>query len=418
MFEKRLQIPQAEIVVIGNEVISGLIEESNSRVISLRLQEAGVDVSRVTAVGDDAAAIAEAADEALGRVDLVITTGGLGATHDDITKNVLARLFHSGFRKDESVRVAIEKFFRRRGRDMPDYALEQCSVPEKADILHNEKGSAPGLLFHRDGKKLYALPGVPLEMEHLLDKFVLPGLAAHGKQRIAHRILKTTGITESGLWQKIGSIQSLESQVTVASLPSHLGVRIRLSACGAGDLSAKLDAAERHIREKAGDCIYGVDEETLEGIVGSLLRARNLTLAVAESCTGGLIGHRITNVAGSSDYFLEGVVTYSNEAKMNRLGVGGELLSRHGAVSREVAVAMAEGIRRLSGADIGLSVTGIAGPAGGSRGKPVGLTYIALDAAAGGWCDKFLFPQDRVRNKERAAQAALNGLRRWLMRKP
>jgi len=299
---------------------------------------------------------------------------------------------------------------------MPDYALEQCSVPEKADILRNDKGSAPGLLFHRDGRKLYALPGVPLEMEHLLDKYILPDLAPHGTRKIAHRILKTTGITESDLWQKIGSIESLGEEVTVASLPSHLGVRIRLSLCGEGDLSARLDTAERYIREKSGDCIYGVDEETLEEIVGGLLRTQNLTLAVAESCTGGLIGHRLTNVAGSSDYFLEGVVTYSNEAKRNRLGVGGELLSRHGAVSREVATAMAEGVRRLSGADIGLSVTGIAGPAGGSREKPVGLTYIALDAAAGAWCDEFLFPQDRVRNKERAAQAALNGLRRWLIK--
>jgi len=414
MFGKQPQIPQAEIVVIGNEVISGLIEETNSRVISLRLQEVGVDVCRVTAVGDDAAAITEAVDGALGRADLVIATGGLGATHDDITKDVLARLFHSGFREDGRVLASIEKFFRRRGRAVPDYALEQGSVPEKADILYNEQGTAPGLLFHRDGKMLYALPGVPREMIHLLEKFILPGLALRGKRKIAHRMLKTTGITESGLWQKIGSAEPLERRVVVASLPSHLGVRIRLSACGEGDLSARLEAAEKYIRARAGDCIYGVDDETLEGVVGGLLRARNLTLAVAESCTGGLIGHRITNVAGSSDYFLEGAVTYSNAAKINRLGVDRELLDRHGAVSRETAVAMAAGVRRVCGADIGLSVTGIAGPAGGSREKPVGLTYIALNAAAGGWCEKFIFPQDRVHNKERAAQAALNGLRRWL----
>ena len=254
-------------------------------------------------------------------------------------------------------------------------------------------------------------------MEHLLEKFVLPGLVSARKTRITHRILKTTGISESGLWQKIGSIDFLSNKVTLASLPSHLGVNIRLSTCGEKEAIATIDEVEVFIREKVNHYIYGMDDETLEDKVGGLLLDRKLNLAVAESCTGGLVGHRITNVDGSSDYFLEGVITYSNKAKIDRVGVASNLLNQYGAVSRETATAMAEGIRKISSADIGLAVTGIAGPGGGSKEKPVGLTYIALDTPVGGQCKKFLFPQDRVRNKERASQAALNILRLWLMDK-
>ncbi|MEC7641298.1 MAG: competence/damage-inducible protein A [Nitrospinota bacterium] len=415
MFHKQRDIRQAAIVVIGNEVTSGLIEETNSRTISIRLQEVGVDVACVIAVGDQTEAIIEALEWALASAEVIVVTGGLGPTHDDITKNVLAGLFQSGFREDEKVLAAIERFFHRRGRPVPDYALEQSSVPEKAEILYNDKGTSPGLLFHKDGKRLYALPGVPLEMEHLLQKFILPQLASIKKTGIIHRLLKTTGITESALWEKIGSIDFLKDQVTVASLPSHLGVNIRLSACGKEKMREKISAAEAFICEKAGNYIYGMDEDTLEGSVGRLLLAGKLTLAVAESCTGGLIGHRITNIAGSADYFLEGFVTYSNAAKQGRIGVKKNLLDGYGAVSRETAAAMAEGVRKVSGADIGLAVTGIAGPEGGSEKKPVGLTFIALDTSTGRTCEQFLFPQDRVRNKERASQAALHLLRLWLL---
>lgn len=412
MFPKESQVRQAEIVVIGNEVTSGLIEETNSRTISLRLNEAGLDVVRMTAVGDDEASIVEAVEQALQRVDIVVTTGGLGATHDDITKHVLASFFGCGFKEDKKVLAMIENFFQKRGRKAPEYAFTQCSVPDKAVILYNEHGTAPGLLFHRDGKKLFALPGIPSEMEYLLGKYVIPEAAAAGGMRIGHRTLKTTGISESGLWEKIGSIESLGPKV--ASLPSHLGVNIRISAFGKEDLAGKLDAAERFFREKISDYIYGTDDETLEGEIGGLLRSRNLKLAVAESCTGGLIGHRITNVSGSSDYFLESRVVYGNEAKITGLGVEGKLLKQYGAVSREVAVAMAEGVRKT--ADVSLAVTGIAGPEGGSKQKPIGLTYIALNAGEGSQCEKFVFPHDRVRNKERAAQAALNLLWLWLLK--
>ena len=268
-------------------------------------------------------------------------------------------------------------------------------------------------MFEKDGKTLYALPGVPLEMEHLFDKFIQPELAESSEFGIWHRVLHTTGITEADLWSRLGPVAPLEKFVTVASLPSYLGVRIRLSALAkkVEDAEARLQAAEKLVRSKIEDCIFGKDDETLEGVIGKLLLHHKQTLAVAESCTGGLIGHRLTQVSGSSEYFLEGAVTYSNQAKHRRLGVERELLDKYGAVSREVALAMAAGIRTTAGADIGLSVTGIAGPTGGTEQKPVGLTFIAVSDQEGSECREFLFQQDRVRNKERAAQAALNLLR-------
>jgi nicotinamide-nucleotide amidase len=413
MFPKNSGVRQAEIISIGNEVVSGLTIDSNSAHISQSLMDVGIAVSRIVAIGDDDGTIEEAVKQAFKRVDLVIVTGGLGSTHDDITKKVLARVFQSGFRHDEKVARMLQAMFKSRGRAVPEMVLEQCEVPEKAEILYNTKGTAPGFHFSADSRHLYSLPGVPLEMKYLLEQFVLPQLAPLAGKKVAHRVIKLTGIMESGLWEKIGSVDPLEKLVSVASLPSHLGVNIRLSAIGddSDGLKRRLDQAEQMIRDKVEEYIYARDDETLEENVGQLLRATDLKLAVAESCTGGLIGHRLTQVAGSADYFMEGAVTYSNSAKENRLGVPRELLNQHGAVSREVALAMAKGIRKSARTDIGLAVTGIAGPGGGSEDKPVGLTFIAVDDPNGTQCERFVFPQDRIRNKERAAQAALNLLR-------
>lgn len=418
MFQREKDIPRAEIVVIGNEVTSGMIQETNSRAMSRRLIASGIDVTRVTQVGDDEEDIADAVTQSLGRVGIVITTGGLGSTHDDITKNVLARVFGCGFKHDDRVHAMLKQIFKARGKPVPESVLDQCNVPDNATILYNEKGTAPGLLFEKEGKKVFALPGIPLEMQHLFEHYVLPEVSTLGTPRIDHRIIRTTGISEAGLWEKIGSVESLEPFVQVASLPSHLGVKVRFSASGNSreEIAEKIDQAERILRSKVSDYIFGVNEDTLEGKVGELLSNHNLTLALAESCTGGLIGHRLTQIAGSSSYFLEGAVTYSNAAKKNRLGVSEDLLTKHGAVSAEVALAMAEGIRKTAGSDYGLSVTGIAGPDGGSTEKPVGLTFIAVSGPGGSECERFLFHQDRRRNKDRAAQAALNLLRLNLLK--
>jgi len=413
MFHKEPGLPLVEIISIGNEVLSGLIQDSNSRFLASHLQTVGVDVSRVTVVGDEAGAIAGAVQEALKRVDWVITTGGLGSTHDDITKFVLADLFQSRLVPDEKVSARLEAIFKQRGSKVPENVWTQREVPDKAVILYNEEGTAPGLLFRQNGKSVFAIPGVPQEMEHLYEKYILPEMAGLNLKCIRHRILKTTGVSEAALWEKVGSLDPLLETVTVASLPSHLGVRVRLSVVGekAEEAEQALKQAVRWMEDRAGNFIYGCDEDTLEERVGRLLLDTKQTLAVAESCTGGLIGHRLTAVSGSSEYFLESAVTYSNSAKVARLGVDPETIVRSGAVSEEVAAAMAEGIRKACGADIGLATTGIAGPTGGSAEKPVGLTYIALCDGAGTRVEKFNFHQDRARNKERTAQAALNLLR-------
>ena len=407
---------KAEILTIGNEIISGLVVDTNSAMITRRLETLGISVVRHVAVGDEAEEIIDALMQALERVDCVILTGGLGPTHDDITKKVLCRLFDSGLVTDAEVKHQINSIFQSRGMKTPQASYSQAEVPEKATILHNTKGTAPGLLFEQDEKRIYSLPGVPLEAEHLLETYIVPHLESLGTKTVGHRILKTTGLPESVLWEEIGPVSVFEEHVKVASLPSLLGVRIRFTATGE-DLkatTAQLDAAEKLLREKIPHHIFAVNDETLEGNLGEWFRKNKKTLAVAESCTGGLIGHRLTNVSGSSEYFLEGAVTYSNEAKQARLGVDPALIESHGAVSAEVATAMAEGICKKSGSDFGLAVTGIAGPTGGTPNKPVGLTYISVTGPQGTRCEKFLFHQDRVRNKERAAQAALNLLRRYL----
>ncbi len=404
---------KVEILIIGNEIISGLVPDTNSGVITRRLERLGIPVTRHVAVGDEEGEITDAVQQALARVDCVILTGGLGATHDDITKRVLSRMFDSALVTDEKVKRQIEKLFRARGRETPQTAYLQAEVPEKATVLYNAKGTAPGLLFEKEGRRVYCLPGVPLEVEHLLETYIVPHLEPMGTVKMQHRILKTTGVPESTLWEEIGLVAPLEEHVKVASLPSDLGVRIRFTATGKDwqETAAKLDAAEKLLRQKIDHHIFAVDDETLEGRIGNLLKESQQTLAVAESCTGGLIAHRLTNVPGSSDYFLEGAVTYSNEAKQARLGVDLSLIEAHGAVSPEVATAMAEGIRQQAGSDFGLSVTGIAGPTGGTAHKPVGLTFIAVSGPQGTRCERFLLLQDRVRNQQRAAQAALNLLR-------
>ena len=406
----------AEILTIGNEIVTGLIADTNSSVIIRRLETLGIPVKRHVSVGDDEEEIIDALKQALERVDCVILTGGLGPTHDDITKQVLCRLFDSVLVTDDDVKRRIDIIFQSLGRETPQAAYTQAEVPEKATILYNTQGTAPGLLFEEDGKRIYSLPGVPLEAEHLLETYIVPHLEKLGTLKVEHRILRTTGILESVLWEEIGSVSPFEEYVKVASLPSLMGVRIRFTATGKNskETTLKLDAAEKLLRQKIDHHIFAVDDETLEGNIGECLKKTKQTLAVAESCTGGLIGHRLTNVSGSSDYFMEGAVTYSNTAKQNRLGVDPALIEAHGAVSEQVATAMAEGIRQQAGSDFGLAVTGIAGPTSGSADKPVGLTYIAVTGVNGTRCEQFRFHQDRVRNKERAAQAALNLLRLYL----
>ncbi len=414
------KVPCAELVVIGDEVISGLILDRNSQYLGERIHELGIEVSRITTVGDSASIMEDCVKLALQRSDWVILTGGLGATHDDITKSVLLKVFECGLKKDAKVAGMLEAMFQARGRKIPESVRSQYEVPEKAEILYNEKGTAPGFKMLKGNSILFSLPGVPLEMQYLFEKYVAPEMAGHGNKVFLHRLIKTTGLTEADLWVKVGSLEAMQEKATIASLPSYLGVRIRISVLAESKQEGeqRLDEAESFLAERLSRYIYGKDEETLEEKVGDLLREKSLTLATAESCTGGLIGHRLTQVSGSSDYYKEGFVVYSNQAKMDRLGVEPRLIEEFGAVSEPVAEAMAQGVCRVTGADIGVSVTGIAGPSGGSDLKPVGLTYIAVHDRSGTHCRKFIFTHDRVRNKERAAQAALNLVRLKIQEEP
>jgi nicotinamide-nucleotide amidase len=416
MFKDKNMLVQAEIIAIGNEVVSGLIQDTNAKYLSEQLHLLGINVSRITAVGDDYGSIASVLKSALSRVDIIITTGGLGSTHDDITKDVLAKIFKAKMKVDEKVLSMLELAFNERQREVPEGVRRQCEVPESAEVLYNERGTAPGLFFKLNEKKVFSLPGVPLEMEYLFKKYIHPNLLKLQRGVIVHRIIKMVGLTEASLWEKFGSVDPLEKLVTVASLPSFLEVKIRLS-CFADRLElakSRINEAENIVMESLGGWVYGKDNETLEGKVGELLKEKKSTLAIAESCTGGLLGHRLTQVPGSSDYFLEGATTYSNEAKISRLGVSSKLIRDYGAVSEEVAIAMAEGIRTTSGSDIGISVSGVAGP-GASHSKPSGKVFIAVSDLKGSHCEVFRFYNDRRRNKERSAQAALDLLRRWLL---
>ena len=403
----------AELVVIGDEVVSGLILDRNSQYLGEKIHELGIEVSRITTVGDSASTIEDCINLALERSDWVILTGGLGATHDDITKSVLLKVFGCGLKKDLSVESMLEKMFQNRGRDVPPSVKSQCEVPDKAVILYNEKGTAPGFKMQKGNTILFSLPGVPVEMQYLFEKYVAPEMAGKNNKVFLHRLIKTTGLSEAGLWEKVGPIDNLQKKASIASLPSHLGVRIRISVLSESedDGESRLDEVENYLAQKLSRYIYGRNEDEIEEVVGNLLRENSLTLATAESCTGGLIGHRLTQVAGSSDYFIEGAVVYSNQAKVDRLHVDPKLIEEFGAVSEPVAKAMAKGICDVTGADLGVSVTGISGPSGGSDLKPVGLTYIAVHDRSGTYCKKFVFTQDRIRNKERSAQAALNLIR-------
>ena len=401
----------AEILVIGDEVISGLIVDTNSKYLGERIYESGNGVSRITKIGDDFSIMEECVEQALQRSNWIILTGGLGITHDDITKSVLIKVFASNLHRDEKVTQMLEETFRKRNRAIPASVRSQCEVPDNCQVLYNEVGTAPGFRFERDGHILFCLPGVPHEMKHLFERYIAPELVKHSSQTFSHRILKTTGISEADLWVKVGSIDALQEKATLASLPSHLGVRIRISVIAETREKAILDEVEQSLRDRIGQYIYGKNEETLEGKVGKLLTEKSMTVATAESCTGGLIGHLLTQISGSSNYFEEGFVVYSNAAKVSRLGVDQQVLDEHGAVSEPVARLMAEGVRRVSGADIGVSVTGVSGPTGGSDKKPVGLTFIAVSSSTGTWCGKYIYTHDRIKNKERTAQTALNSVR-------
>jgi nicotinamide-nucleotide amidase len=411
---------RCEIVGVGTELLLGQIVNTNAAWIGQRLADVGWDCLRHTTVGDNQARIAEVVRGALARADAVIVTGGLGPTQDDITREALAEVAGVPLVRRPELEAWLRERFAQMGiARMAEMNLRQADVPEGARSIDNPRGSAPGLIVEVGGKPVYAVPGVPREMEGMLERVVLPDLAARaGEGRaIVSRVLRTAGVGESRLAERLTPLWESAGggQVTLAYLASPGEVRVRLTAVGASreEALAEIAPLEAKVREELGEVVYGVDDETLEEAVGRLLRERDRTVATAESLTGGLLGGRVTAVAGSSDYYLGGVVAYATDAKAALLGVDEGVLAAEGPVSEPVAAAMAEGARRAFGADLGLATTGVAGPAE-QGGRPVGTLCLAVADAAGTATATLRAPGDRTQVRAWAVTVALDLLRRRL----
>jgi nicotinamide-nucleotide amidase len=410
---------KAEVLTIGDELLRGEIVDSNKSYLSDRLLGLDIETHYHSSVRDDPADMRDAFERALGRSDVVLVSGGLGPTRDDLTTEILAETLGRKLVLDEVSLVAIRAFFAGVGREMSANNEKQAWFPEGAEVLENPIGTAPGFLVEERGALVFCMPGVPRELYRMMDEQVLPRITRRtaGERLVVRaKFLRTFGIGESSLDAELADIAS-DGDVTLgfrtAFPDNHLRPLTRAATIEEAD--AKLEQVCAQIRERLGAIIYGEGDDTLESVVGRELRERGKTLASAESCTGGGIAERITDVAGSSAYFLGGVVAYSNEAKQALLGVDGALLEAHGAVSEPVARAMAEGARARFGADLAIATTGISGPDGGSDEKPVGLVYIALASAEGTHCDRFVFPLDRARHRQLTAHTALDWVRRSLL---
>ncbi len=417
----------AEIIIIGDEILLGQTLDSNSAYIGKRLAEFGISVRRITKVGDRIDLIAKTFEEASRESELVISCGGLGPTHDDVTRDGAAKFLGTELQLDPAALQEIENIYKKVGRVMSETNRIQAMVPQSAEYLSNQRGTAPGLRFTKGRTTFFCLQGVPKEMEWMTEAYTVPFVKNLGNTKVLkYRTLRTTGVPESTLFEKIKDvIEQVRQNLDIAFLPQLTrGVDIRVTSFGleSAEAEALLKDAERKLCECIGrefkHAIYGFDHDTLENVVAELFFQTKLTVAVAESCTGGIIAHRLTNVPGSSGYFMQGVTTYSNTSKIKMLGVPEELIATHGAVSEEVAKAMARNIREIAGTGIGISTTGIAGPGGATPAKPVGLAYIGFSAGKETTAIKQIplpFPVDRIQFKERLSQLALDLIRKYLL---
>lgn len=399
----------AHIISVGDEILLGQIVNTNSSFIAGRLSEIGVYVSRIITVSDEREDILWALNESSSRCGIIIITGGLGPTSDDVTRPVLAEYMGARLTRRQDILEKMERRFSARETKMPESAEIQAEFPEGATPIKNEYGTAPGIFFRKGELLIFAAPGVPPEMKGMLEDFIVPLLINEGRGgHHLYRIFRTAGKGESSLSEIIGDWPF--EDVKLAYLPKYYGVDLRITADSDShhDAEAALDVAEVFLRGKIGDFIYGTGEVELSAVIGGILRDNNWKLATAESCTGGMLTSMIVEQAGASDYFQRGYITYSDEAKAELLNVPAELITEHGAVSLETAEAMARGAAAAAGADFALSVTGIAGPSGGTPSKPVGLTYIAVAHPKGVEAKKFIFQGDRSMNRKRSVRAALN----------
>ena len=411
---------KAEIIAVGSELLTPDHIDTNSLFITQKLNELGFEVHLKTVVGDNQDAIAGVLHSALGRSHLIIFSGGLGPTEDDRTRAAVAGALRRRIRVEPAILEALRRKFSSRGYPMPQINERQAEVIEGAEVLDNSVGTAPGMWLEQNGVYIVLLPGPPREMRAIFETQVLPRARRLGKgRRLVTQSFHVTGMTESEVDSRVAPIYATFPSVrtTILATPAHIALRLYQWVEEGGEPSDLQELSAR-IQEELGDAIFTATGESLEEVVGQLLRRSGQTLAVAESCTSGIIGMRVTRVPGSSDYFLGGVLCYSNALKRLFCGIPADLLAKHGAVSAEVAEALARGVRERVGSSIGLSVTGIAGPGGGSQEKPVGLVYVGLSDRGRTIHLRKIVPGDRDTMRERTAYFALSRLRKFLLEQP
>ncbi|HEX5760897.1 MAG TPA: competence/damage-inducible protein A [Thermoanaerobaculia bacterium] len=409
----------AAVLAVGSELLGTERLDTNSLRLAAAFESHGFELRRKAVVGDSEEEIGRELAALLGRVELVVVTGGLGPTADDVTREAVAAVLGRRLAFDPAVLARIERRFCDHGLRMPEVNRRQAEVIEGAELVENDRGTAPGMCLEAEGTTLFLLPGVPFELEAMIAAALVPWLAARaGGAGRETAVLKVACLPESAVEERIAPAYAEFGREAITILARPGEIRLLATAAGSpAERRARLAAMTARLAELAGDAVFAhAEEETLEGVVGELLRAAGRTLAVAESCTGGLVAQRVTAVAGSSDYFAGGVVAYTNRLKTELAGVPPELLAAHGAVSEPVAVALAEGARRRLGADYGIGLTGVAGPGGGSEAKPVGTVHLAVAGPEGPpQHRRARFPGDRERVRWQASQLALEMLRRRLL---
>jgi len=410
------------ILTIGNELMNGRTADTNSSFIAQEINLQGWQVETMMSAGDDFAAIKSRLHYLLTFTDAVICTGGLGPTADDITTAAVAKAFDLSLHTDEKVLARLKEIFIQYNLRWTENNAKQALFPYGAEVIPNPIGTAAGFALQVKDKLVFVIPGVPSETHRMLPEGVIPILRRHFPQPVAHTIkqtVKTFGLSEAAVDEKLADFNFEALGVSVGFYPvfpeNHLVLIAR--AASQEEAQSNLQKAVDEVTARLSACIFSYGEQTLEEIIAAALTEKKLTISVAESCTGGLIAHRLTDVSGSSVYFDRGLITYSNEAKISMLGVGADIIEKHGAVSEETARLMAEGVRKLAGTDLGLSATGIAGPTGGSKEKPVGTVYLALASANETVCRHYRFRWDRKRNKLVSSEAALMMLKNYLQEK-
>jgi nicotinamide-nucleotide amidase len=405
---------KASIVSIGNEVLSGQTTDTNAAYLGQRLLSIGIPVVSSYTIGDEIDSIVRSFGFADSDADIIIATGGLGPTDDDLTRQALAKWLGAELQLQDKLLEVIKAFFTSRNRKMSSKNKIQAYIPAGAKALANNLGTAPGIMAEVEGKMLFALPGVPSEMKQMFEESVLPELQGFAdKQAVVMRKLRCFGTGESDIAELIGPLMQRGRNPLINCTASCGVITLTIIATAEDKKEAgqMVDKDEKALRRKLRELVYGTDGQTLAEVVGKLLVRRKETIAVAESCTGGYIAKVLTDIPGASKYFTYGWITYSNNAKTSELGVPANLIEKHGAVSKEVARAMAQGARKRAGTVFAIGVTGIAGPAGGSERKPAGLVYISIDSDKECETKRFVFPHDRDSIRRRAAQTALNMLR-------